>query len=221
MKQHISPLEQYKYVELELPDGGSVEGREVLLHACCAPCSAAIVECMLRCRMRPTVFFSNANIFPLDEYSLRKHELMCFLDAQGVPFVDDDYDHASWREAVKGLEHEPERGRRCSVCFEFRLRRAASYAATHGFTLLATTLTSSRWKDIDQINEAGQRATMSTPSVTFWAQNWRRGGLQVRRGVLLKENNFYNQQYCGCEFSRQWLQEKRERKAHESLESKI
>ena len=208
MSRPIDPLEQYKYVQLELPDGGPVAGREVLLHACCAPCSAAIVECMLRCGMRPTVFFSNANIFPYDEYLVRRHELMRFLKAQDVPYVDDDYDHASWRAAVKGLEREPERGRRCSACFAFRLRRAARYAAAHGFTLLTTTLASSRWKNIDQINEAGLQATTDTPGVTFWTQNWRRGGLQVRRGVLLKENQFYNQLYCGCEFSRQALQEK-------------
>lgn len=113
--------EQYKYVKLTLPDGSKVEGQAVLLHACCAPCSAAIVECMLRNGMKPTVYFSNSNIYPQQEYDVRKHELKRFLEAQNVPYVEDEYDHHEWLSVIKGLEDEPERGSRCSVCFQFRL----------------------------------------------------------------------------------------------------
>ncbi len=197
----ILPEEQYKFVKLTLPDGGKAEGHAVLLHACCAPCSAAIVECMLRNGMRPTVFFSNSNIYPLQEYEVRKQELIRFLEAQDVPYVEDEYDHADWRRAVTGLEDEPERGSRCSVCFQFRLRRAAEYAQAHGFRLLTTTLASSRWKNIRQIDMAGHVAVADCPDVEWWEQNWRKGGLQTRRGELLRLNSFYNQLYCGCEFS--------------------
>ncbi len=197
----IQPEEQYKFVKLTLPDGSKAEGHAVLLHACCAPCSAAIVECMLRNGMRPTVFFSNSNIYPLQEYEVRKQELMRFLKAQDVPYVEDEYDHEMWREAVVGLENEPERGSRCSVCFQFRLRRAAMYAQEHGFHLLTTTLASSRWKNIHQIDQAGNVAVADCPDVQWWEQNWRKGGLQMRRGELLRLNDFYNQLYCGCEFS--------------------
>ena len=72
--------EQYKYVKLTLPNGSKAEGQAVLLHACCAPCSAAIVECMLRNGMKPTVYFSNSNIYPQQEYDVRKHELKRFLE---------------------------------------------------------------------------------------------------------------------------------------------
>lgn len=197
----ILPEEQYKFVKLTLPDGGMAEGHAVLLHACCAPCSAAIVECMLRNGMRPTVFFSNSNIYPLQEYEVRKQELVRFLEAQDVPYVEDEYDHAEWRSAVTGLENEPERGSRCSVCFQYRLRRAALYAQAHGFRLLTTTLASSRWKNIRQIDMAGHVAVADCPDVEWWEQNWRKGGLQTRRGELLRLNSFYNQLYCGCEFS--------------------
>ncbi len=197
----ILPEEQYKFVKLTLPDGGKAEGHAVLLHACCAPCSAAIVECMLRNGMRPTVFFSNSNIYPLQEYEVRKQELIRFLEAQDVPYVEDEYDHADWRRAVTGLEDEPERGSRCSVCFQYRLRRAALYARAHGFRLLTTTLASSRWKNIRQIDMAGHVAVADCPDVEWWEQNWRKGGLQTRRGELLRLNSFYNQLYCGCEFS--------------------
>ena len=197
----ILPEEQYKYIKLTLPDGSCAEGRRVLLHACCAPCSSAIVECMLRNKMEPTVFFSNSNIYPLQEYEIRKHELIRFLKEQGVPFVEDEYDHEQWLTAIKGLEGEPERGSRCSACFQFRLRRAARYAQEHGFSLLTTTLASSRWKNIHQIDTAGHIAVGDCPDVEWWEQNWRKGGLQPRRGEIVREQNFYNQNYCGCEFS--------------------
>ena len=197
----ILPEEQYKYIKLTLPDGSCAEGRRVLLHACCAPCSSAIVECMLRNKMEPTVFFSNSNIYPLQEYEIRKHELIRFLKEQGVPFLEDEYDHEQWLTAIKGLEGEPERGSRCSACFQFRLRRAARYAQEHGFSLLTTTLASSRWKNIHQIDTAGHIAVGDCPDVEWWEQNWRKGGLQMRRNELLHLNDFYNQLYCGCEFS--------------------
>lgn len=197
----ILPEEQYKYVKVGLPDDSTPNQHSVLLHACCAPCSAAIVECLLRNGIKPTVFFSNSNIFPLQEYEIRKQELIRFLSEQGVPYVEDKYDHAQWLDAIRGLEQEPERGNRCSACFHFRLKRAALFAQTHGYRWLTTTLASSRWKNIAQIDQAGHAAVADFPDVEWWEQNWRKGGLQMRRGELLRLNGFYNQQYCGCEFS--------------------
>ena len=81
----IPPEQQYKFFKIILPDGRPAEGQRVLLHACCAPCSAAIVECMLRNGMQPTVFFSNSNIYPLQEYEIRKQEIIRFLAEQQVP----------------------------------------------------------------------------------------------------------------------------------------
>ena len=193
--------EQYKFVKLTLPDGSKAEGKSVLLHACCAPCSSAIVECMLRNGMKPTVYFSNSNIYPQQEFDIRKHELMRFLEAQQVPYVEDEYDHEEWLATIRGLEKEPERGSRCSVCFQYRLTHAARYAQEHGFHLLTTTLASSRWKNIKQIDAAGHIAVKGCPDVEWWDMNWRKGGLQNRRGELLRINEFYNQLYCGCEFS--------------------
>ena len=173
----------------------------LLLHSCCAPCSAAIVEWLLKNGVDTTVFFSTSNIFPEEEYRHRRTELERFLKEQGVPFVDDDYDHQAWLTAVKGLEAEPERGGRCTQCFRFRLLRAARYAAANGFTHLATTLASSRWKDIGQVNQAGLWAVAQVEGVEFVDRNWRKGGLQERRNELLRFYDFYNQQFCGCEFS--------------------
>ena len=175
--------------------------REVLLHACCAPCSSAIVEWMLAHDVRPTIFYYNPNIFPLEEYEIRKNESKRHAESLGIRWIDGDYDHDSWLEGVCGLEGEPERGRRCQQCFTLRLTEAAKVAKRLGISYFATTLASSRWKSLDQINRAGHLAEQTVNDVSFWPQNWRKGGLQERRNQLLKEFDFYNQQYCGCEFS--------------------
>ncbi|MDO4164664.1 MAG: epoxyqueuosine reductase QueH [Bacteroides sp.] len=173
----------------------------VLLHSCCAPCSSAIIECMLMNGIRPTVFYCNPNIYPREEYEIRKNEAIRFVTAQGLDFVDADYDHQQWLDCMCGLENEPERGSRCLKCFVLRLTETARYASEHGFTVFTTTLASSRWKNLEQINEAGRQAAARYPGTVFWEQNWRKGGLQDRRNQLLKEYAFYNQLYCGCEFS--------------------
>ena len=187
---------------------------EVLLHACCAPCSSAIVEWLLAHDVQPTIYYYNPNIWPREEYDIRKEESKRHAAALGIRWIDDDYDHASWLQHVCGLEHEPERGRRCEQCFTLRLTAAARKAQQLGIPYFATTLASSRWKSLEQINRAGlaaEKIVTILPSLRegsgvgffprFWAQNWRKGGLQDRRNELLKEYHFYNQQYCGCEFS--------------------
>ncbi len=223
---------------VEAPGGA----RDILLHACCAPCSGAILECLRDSGIRPVVFFSNSNIHPRAEYDLRLAELQRYADTMGVELVADEYDHDAWLAAVRGLEREPERGARCAACFRFRLARAARYAEQRGLSVLATTLASSRWKDLDQVNAAGELAcsrgsqlppetsgcagplpsddgplpltmprvarfpeAVTAPAmqaVIWWPQNWRKGGLQERRNAVIREQGFYNQNWCGCEFSR-------------------
>lgn len=177
------------------------EGR-LLLHACCAPCSLAIVECLLQNGIRPTLFFYNPNIFPEEEYLHRKEEIIRYAELQGIDCVDADYDHQQWLEDVCGLENEPERGARCLRCFYLRLERSAEYAHEHGFSVVATTLATSRWKSLEQVSQAGRLAVEPFEDLVFWGENWRKGGLQQRRSELLQRYQFYNQNYCGCEFSK-------------------
>lgn len=176
-------------------------GRRILLHACCAPCSSAIVEHLVGRGLRPVIFYSNSNIYPESEYQIRGNECLRYAKEQGLEIVFDDYDHKAWRDVVTGLEMEPERGSRCMMCFRYRLHRAAAYAQKHGFDVLTTTLASSRWKNLLQINAAGQYACSLFPKVKWWDVNWRKGGLQERRNQIIRECGFYNQLYCGCEFS--------------------
>ena len=176
------------------------EGR-ILLHACCAPCSGAIVEYLVQHDCRPVVYYSNSNIVPRAEYDIRLNECIRYAKACGLEIVEDSYNHEDWLGCAQGLETEPERGARCLECFKYRLLRAARYASEHGFTHLTTTLASSRWKSLEQVDEAGFWACSQVEGVQWWAQNWRKGGLQERRSQIIREQNFYNQLFCGCEFS--------------------
>ena len=173
----------------------------VLLHTCCAPCSGAIIEWMLKNDYIPTIYYCNPNIYPFEEYQVRKQECTKYATTLGLEIIDADYDHTRWQCCVKGLEGEPERGARCLECFKIRLLRTAEKCKELGIAEFTTTLASSRWKSLDQINEAGAWAAEQVGGVTFDDRNWRKGGLQQRRNELLKENGFYNQLYCGCEFS--------------------
>ena len=173
----------------------------VLLHSCCAPCSAAVLEWMLNHDIRPVVFYFNPNIFPREEYEKRKEELNRHCAQLGVEVIDGDWDHSAWLDGVKGLEDEPERGKRCSVCFLMRLQAAARLAHERGIRRFTTTLASSRWKSIEQVTAAGQMAAAQYDDVEYWDKNWRKDGLQDRRNALLKLHGFYNQTWCGCEFS--------------------
>ena len=172
----------------------------VLLHTCCAPCSSAIIEAMVANGITPVIYYCNPNIYPHEEYEIRKNECTRYAESLGLEIVDADYDHENWLETVKGHEDEPERGGRCLKCFKLRLLRTAEYAQIRGIKAITTTLASSRWKSLDQINEAGRWACLDK-DVIWWDQNWRKGGLQERRLQIIKEYDFYNQLYCGCEFS--------------------
>jgi len=190
-------------MKIKANDTWQVPGQHtsVLLHACCAPCSGAIVEAMKQHGISPVLYYCNPNIYPHDEYVRRRDECARFAEEMDIPMVEDNWNHDEWLSCIAGLENEPERGNRCLSCFKMRLSHTAAYAASHGFGVIATTLASSRWKDIGQIALAGAEAVASYPGVLFWDKNWRKGGLQERRNAILREHGFYNQLYCGCEFS--------------------
>jgi len=151
--------------------------------------------------LQPTIYYYNPNIYPIEEYNKRKVECTRYAQSLGLTIIDADYDHSSWVEKMKGMEDEPERGRRCQDCFKVRLLSTARYASENSFQVITTTLASSRWKNLEQIVHAGQWATAFYMGITYWEQNWRKGGLSERRNELIAEYNFYNQQYCGCEYS--------------------
>ena len=177
------------------------DSQRLLLHSCCAPCAGEIMEALAASDIATTVFFYNPNIHPLAEYELRKSENKKFCDKLGFPFVDADYDMDNWFERTTGLENEPERGKRCTVCFDMRFERTADYAADNGFDVFSSTLGISRWKDMEQINDCGVRAAKNRENLSYWTFNWRKQGGSQRMIEISKREEFYQQEYCGCVYS--------------------
>jgi len=183
---------------ISLPNGE----RRLLFHCCCAPCAGGIIERLLEASIELTVLFYNPNIQPVDEYERRKAEVVRFARNTNVSYVDLDYEPQVWLAHIAGLENEPEKGRRCLACFNFRLTRTAQFAKAEKFSVFATSLGISRWKDLDQVNHAGKEAAAKFPGVTFWDFNWRKENGANRRAEVCRRENFYRQNYCGCVFSR-------------------
>lgn len=184
--------------KLTLPEGS---GDKLLLHSCCAPCSGELMEAFVESGIDYTIYFYNPNIHPVKEYELRKEENIRFAQKHGVPFVDADYDTDNWFARAKGMENEPERGIRCTMCFDMRFERTALYAHEHGFKVMTSSLGISRWKNMAQINDCGHRAAAPYDELVYWDYNWRKGGGSARMIEISKRERFYQQEYCGCVYS--------------------
>lgn len=186
--------------------------KKILMHSCCAPCAGEIMEALLKSGIEYTIFFYNPNIHPRREYEIRKEENIRFAQKMNVPFVDADYDRDNWFARVKGMEWEPERGKRCTACFDMRFERTALYAHEHGFEVFTSSLGLSRWKDMEQINDCGVRTASRYPQMSYWTYNWRKFGGSQRMYEIAKREQFYKQEYCGCVYSLRdtnlWRQEK-------------
>ncbi len=186
-----------KREKLELPNGEN----KLLLHSCCAPCSGEVMEALIASDIDFTIYFYNPNIHPRKEYDLRKEENIRFAEQHNIPFVDADYDVDNWFARAKGMEHEPERGIRCTMCFDMRFERTALYAHENGFPIITSSLGISRWKNFEQINDCGIRAAGHYPGITYWTFNWRKKGGSSRMLEISKRERFYMQEYCGCAYS--------------------
>ena len=150
-----------------------------------------------------TVLYYNPNTWPAAEYHRRGEELERFVAAAhplGVTVVEDRYDPQEFYSAVAGLEQEPERGSRCTVCYRLRMRRAAQYAQEHGFAWFTTTLSISPHKDARRINEIGQ-ALEAEFGVKHLPSDFKKHNGYLRSLQLSEEYGLYRQDYCGCEFS--------------------
>lgn len=176
---------------------------KILLHACCAVCMAYPVEMLKNLDesgYTPVVWFYNPNIYPEMEYLRRRDELIRYCEEKEYEYSIGDYDPDRWRVYISGLENEPEKGARCNKCFEFRLDRAAQKAKQSGIEFFTTTLTVSPHKVSKNVFTAGNNAAVKY-GVKFLALDFKKHDGFLKTMQLAKENNFYRQQYCGCEFS--------------------
>ncbi|MFO8016048.1 MAG: epoxyqueuosine reductase QueH [Candidatus Woesearchaeota archaeon] len=174
--------------------------KRLLLHTCCAPCSTHAIE-LLKDKYEVVLFFSNSNIFPRGEYEKRLDNARKIASVHGLELVEDDYDHESWLSAVKGLESEPEGGKRCLECFRFNIRRARDCAWQRGFDLFTTTLTISPHKDSGSIIRIGHELGGQRAIPQFLPVDLKKNDGFRRSTELSRKHGLYRQGYCGCEFS--------------------
>ncbi|MFQ5887363.1 MAG: epoxyqueuosine reductase QueH, partial [Candidatus Hydrothermarchaeales archaeon] len=113
---------------------------KLLLHICCAPCSTHVID-TLKEDYDITGFFYNPNIHPREEYLLRSGEMEDLAQKMGIVAIEGDYDVREWFKAIEGLEDEPERGKRCEICFKMRLEKTAELAQDEEYQCFTTTLT--------------------------------------------------------------------------------
>lgn len=172
----------------------------LLVHICCAP-DAAYVIGLLRESYDVTGFFSNPNIQPAEEYERRLEEARKVAAILGVQLIEDDYDPALWMRVTHKFRHEPEKGRRCDVCYAFRLERTARTAAGLGFDGFTTIMSLSPWKKAAALNRIGKMFGRRH-GVEFLEADFKKKDGFRKSVALSKDLNLYRQDYCGCLYSR-------------------
>ena len=191
-------IDNYSRPNLELPNGE----KKLLLHSCCAPCAGEIMEAVAISNIETTVFFYNPNIHPQEEYEIRKDENKRFCEKLGFNFIDADYDKDNWFERIKGLENEPERGARCTQCFDMRFERSAAFMLMKiilaFMQLLLVFLVGKTWI---RLIRSGEKAANRYHEINYWDFNWRKKGGSSRMIEISKREEFYQQEYCGCVYS--------------------
>lgn len=178
--------------------------KTILLHSCCAPCSSYVIE-YLSNYFNITIFYYNPNISPKEEYLKRKEEQIRLINSIKTPnqlnIIDCDYDNDLYETKIKGLEQEPERGNRCTICFSLRLDKTAKKAQELNYDYFGTTLTVSPYKNSDLINEIGLKL-QNKYNIKFLISDFKKKNGYKRSIELSKKYNLYRQNYCGCIYSK-------------------
>lgn len=184
--------------------------KKLLLHSCCAPCSSACIE-----KLTPyfdiTILYYNPNIEPIEEYIKRKNEEIRFIkeypSTNKLDFINCDYDNDKFLAIAKGLEDEPERGKRCLKCYDLRMEYTARKARKLGYDYFATTLTLSPLKDSQVLNRIGY-AISKKVGISYLPSDFKKQNGYKRSIELSKEYNLYRQNFCGCKYSKKVMEDR-------------
>ena len=175
----------------------------VLLHVCCGPCSSAVLEYLTQ-YFELTLLWYNPNIYPEAEFQKRYDTLLKLIRDMGledrVGVLFEEHRSAEYYARARGLEDEPEGGRRCTECFRLRLEETAKLAAARGFDYFCTTLTLSRHKDAVRINAIAEEIAKKA-GVKWLPSEFKKRDGENRSLALCEQYNVYRQLYCGCEYS--------------------
>ena len=179
------------------------EGSSLLLHACCAPCSSTVLE-RLGNFFNITILYYNPNITDKDEYEKRLEEIKKFTSSfktkYKIEVIAGRYEPREFFDIARGLEDEPERGRRCYKCYKLRLEETAKIAKELNFDYFTTTLSLSPYKDANWINEIGE-SLQDAYNINFLYSDFKKKNGYKRSIELSHEFNLYRQDYCGCVYS--------------------
>jgi len=181
---------------------------KLLLHACCGVCSAYVPE-----RLMPdfdvSIYYENSNIYPSEEFYRRKDAARTMAQNFNLPFIEAEYRPDAWFRDVRGLRDEPERGKRCDACFYHRLQKTFEYAKANGFNAVATPLSVSRRKDVNQINAIGH-ALADQFEIEFIGRDWKKDNGENISQQRARDAGIYRQNYCGCIYSKLHTQSKKQ-----------
>ena len=171
----------------------------LLLHICCAGCGVYVSE-LLAAEFQITLFFYNPNINPETEYRLRLTDVIKVSEYLKIPVINGGYDHDRWLKLITGNEKEPERGKRCAICYEDRIAETAREAVRRRIGHFATTLSVSPHKVATLISEIGRRVARDN-GLEFYDRDFKKNDGFKKSTVLARQLSLYRQNYCGCEFS--------------------
>ena len=179
----------------------------LLLHSCCAPCSSYVIE-YLSNFFNITVLYYNPNIDTSDEYEKRSKEQQRLIDAMElknkVSCLVEEYRPEEFYSRVKGLEKEAEGGARCKECFELRLEKTAQLAKEKSFDYFTTTLTISPLKNSQILNEIGKKMAEKY-GINYLFSDFKKKSGYLRSCELSQQYGLYRQNFCGCVFSKNKL----------------
>lgn len=180
------------------------ERKKILLHSCCAPCSSHVITYLSK-YFDITILYYNPNIFPYEEYIKRKNEQIKLINEikkeSLVNIIDCDYDNEIYNKMIKGLEDEPERGNRCTVCYKMRIEKTAELAKNNNYDYFCTTLSVSPYKNATLINKLGEEMEEKYHIKWLYSDFKKKDGYK-KSIELSKQYKLYRQDYCGCIYSK-------------------
>ena len=182
----------------------SLKGRpDLLIHICCGVCSVYPLKYLSQ-YFKITIFFSNSNIYPYEEYQRRLDALkqyLQYLNDDSIRLIEDRYDNVTYMKDLAHFKDEPEGGKRCKLCYEKRMEETFAYAAKHSYAYCTTVMSISNRKNADWINEIGEKLQKKYPETTYLYADFKKGDGIIMNDRMNKELGLYHQDYCGCIYS--------------------
>ena len=178
--------------------------KKLLLHSCCGPCSSYVISYLTN-YFDITILYYNPNIYPYDEYLKRKQEQIKLINeidcSNNLDIMDCDYDNDLYEKCIIGLENEPERGKRCMVCYNLRMEKTAKMAKECNYDYFCTTLSVSPYKNSEWINKIGEKL-QNKYNINWLYSDFKKKDGYKQSILLSKKYNLYRQDYCGCIYSK-------------------